>query len=161
MTKRGSLAYYLAAVVCGSFFFTLAQFLIGRDSTGTSNWARDFLFAFFIETIFACVPQLIAAFVLRRLASPLRWTQAWHWAIGGAGVYLMVFMVLGIVGAVFDRVAGGWSFARFGLYLFGQATRSIRGGIWQVLVAGALTSLVLYSVNNAFTREETNLRPVD
>ncbi|HLW98807.1 MAG TPA: hypothetical protein VKR82_09190 [Candidatus Acidoferrales bacterium] len=161
MTKRGSLAYYLAAVVCGSFFFTLAQFLIGRDNAGTSNWASDFLFAFFIETIFGCIPQLIAAFVLRRLASPLRWTQAWHWAIGGAGVYLLVFMVLEIAGAAFDRVAGGRSFSRFGLYLFGQPTRSIGGGIWQVLVAGALTSLVLYSVNNAFTREETNLRPAD
>jgi hypothetical protein len=150
MTKRGSLAYYLAAVVCGSFFFTLAQFLIGRDSTGASNWARDFLFAFFIETIFGCIPQLVAAFVLRRLASPLRWTQAWHWAIGGAGVYLFVFMVLGILGAAFDRVAAGWSFARFGLYLFGQATMSMRGGVWQVLAAGGVTALVLFSVNNAF-----------
>lgn len=155
MTKRGSLAYYMAAVVCGSFFFTLAQFIIGRDRGGSSNWARDFLFASFIGTIFGCVPQLLAAFVLRRLSKPLRWTNAWHWAVGGAGVYLLVLIVLGIAGAAFDRVAGGWSFASYGLYLFGQATMSLHGGIWQALAAGAMTSLVLFSVHRAFGREET------
>jgi hypothetical protein len=154
MTKRGSLAYYMAAIVCGSFFFTLAQFLIGRER-GSPNWPRDFLLAFFLGTIFGAVPQLLAAFALRRLASPLRWTEAWHWAIGGAGVYLLVLIVLGMLGGVFDRVAGGWRFASLGLYLFGQATMSVHGGIWQALTAGALTSLVLFSVHRAFGREET------
>lgn len=161
MTRRGSLAYYLAAVVCGSFFFTLAQFLIGRENSDFSNWARDFLFAFFIGTIFGCVPQLLAAFVLRRLATPLRWTKAWHWAIGGAGVYLLVLIVLGLLGGVFDRVASGWRFASFGLYLFGQANMSVHGAMWQALAAGALTALVLFSVHNAFTREETSMRPAN
>lgn len=154
MTKRGSLAYYLAAVVCGTFFFTLAQFLIGRDSTGSANWARDFLFAFFIDTIFGCVPQLLAAFMLRRLSTPLHWTKAWHWAVGGAGVYLLVLLGLGILGNAFNRFAAGRSFARFGLYLFGQTAISVNGGIYQVLAAGALTSLVLFSVHNAFTGGE-------
>jgi hypothetical protein len=154
MTKRGSLAYYMAAIVCGSFFFTLAQFLIGRESGSSSNWARDFLFAFFIGTIFGCIPQVLAAFVLRRLAGPLRWTNAWHWAVGGAGVYLLVLFVLGLLGAGFERVEGGWRFASLGLYLFGQATMSIHGGIWQALAGGALTSLVLFSVHRAFGREE-------
>ena len=155
MTKKGSLAYYLAAVVCGSFFFTLAQFLIGRDGALASNWARDFLFAFFIGTIFGCVPQLLAAFVLRQLAKPLRWTEAWHWAIGGAGVYLLVLIVLGVLGAGFDKLAKGWRFESYGLYLFGQATMSVNGGYWQALAAGALTSLVLFAVHRAFSRDET------
>jgi hypothetical protein len=155
MTKRGSLAYYMAAIACGSFFFTLAQFLIGREGASSSNWPRDFLLAFFLGTIFGAVPQVLAAFVLRRVAGPLRWTNAWHWAIGGAGVYLLVLIVLGLLGAGFDRVAGGWRFASLGLYLFGQATMSVHGGIWQALAAGALTSLVLFSVHRAFGRDET------
>lgn len=155
MTRRGSIAYYLAAVVCGSFFFTLAQFLIGRVSDGASDWAWAFLSAFFLETMFGCAPQLLSAFVLRRLAGPLHWTNPWHWAVGGAGVFLMVLIALGLLGAGFDRIAGGWRFASYGMLLFRQAAESLHGGVWQALAAGAPTALVLYSVNRAFGREET------
>jgi hypothetical protein len=155
MTRKGSIAYYLAAVVCGSFFFTLAQFIIGSANLGSvGDLARNFLFAFFLETIFGCVPQLLAAFVLRRLAAPLRWTEAWHWAIGGAGVFLLVLFVLSLLGAGFNRVAEGTRIASLGKYLFSQAADSLHGGIWQALAAGALTALVLFAVNRAFTREE-------
>jgi hypothetical protein len=154
MTRRGSLAYYLAAVVCGSFFFTLAQFIIGRaNQGGFKDLARNFLFAFFLETIFGCVPQLLAAFALRRMASPLRWTEAWHWAVGGAGAFLLVLYALSLLGAVFNRFAGGTRIAPLGQYLFSQAADSLHGGIWQALAAGALTALVLFAVNRAFTRE--------
>jgi len=153
MTRSGSLAYYLAAVVCGSFFFTLAHFLVGTDRGSDPDWARAFLFAFFLDTIFGGIGQIIAAFVLRRLAGPLRWTQAWHWAIGGAGVFLLVLIVLGMLGAVFDRVAAGSRIASLGPFVFGQAT--MRSGIWQTLSAGALTALVLFSVHRAFTPQGT------
>ena len=153
MTRSGSIAYYLAAVVCGSFFFTLAHFLVGTDRGNDPDWVRAFLFAFFLDTIFGCIPQILAAFVLRRLAGPLRWTKAWHWAIGGAGVFLLVLIVLGILGTAFDRVAGGSRIAPLGPFVFGQAT--MRSGIWQTLSAGALTALVLYSVQRAFGRQGT------
>jgi hypothetical protein len=152
MTRSGSLAYYLAAVVCGSFFFTLAHFLVGTDKGSDPDWARAFLFAFFLDTIFGGIGQIIAAFVLRRLAAPLRWTKAWHWAIGGAGVFLLVLIVLGMLGTAFDRVAAGSRIASLGPFVFGQA--SMRSGIWQTLSAGALTALVLFSVHRAFGRQE-------
>jgi hypothetical protein len=154
MTRTGSLAYYLAAVVCGSFFFTLAQFVIGRaNQGGVRDLASSFLFAFFLETIFGCVAQLLAAFALRRLASPLKWTEAWHWAVGGAGVFLLVLYALSLLGAGFNRVAGGTRIEPLGRYIFSQAADSLHGGIWQALAAGALTALVLFAVNRAFTRE--------
>jgi hypothetical protein len=90
---------------------------------------------------------------VRRLAGPLHWTKAWHWAIGGAGVFLLVLIILGIAGTAFDRIAAGSRISSFGPFLFGQA--SMRGGIWQTLSAGALTALVLYSVQRAFGRQET------
>jgi len=153
MTRSGSLAYYLAAVVCGSFFFTLAHFLIGTDRGSDPDWARAFLFSFFLGTIFMCIPQIFAGFVLRRLAGPLHWTKAWHWAIGGAGIFLMVLIVLGYLGGAFDRVAAGTRIAPLGPFVFGQA--SMRSGIWQTLSAGALTALVLFSVQRAFGGKET------
>jgi len=156
MTRKGSLAYYLAAVVCGSFFFTLAQFIIGRPNQGgVTDLARSFLFAFFLETIFGCVPQLLAAFVLRRLAVPLHWTEAWHWAVGGAGTFLLVLIALSVAGAAFDSIAGGSRVALIGQYFFRQAADSLHGGIWQALVAGALTALVLFAVNRAFARPDS------
>jgi hypothetical protein len=153
MTRSGSLAYYLAAVVCGSFFFTLAHFLIGTDRGSDPDWARAFLFSFFLGTIFMCIPQIFAGFVLRRLAGPLHWTKAWHWAIGGAGIFLLVLIVLGYLGGAFDRVAAGTRIASLGPFVFGQA--SMRSGIWQTLSAGALTALVLFSVQRAFGGKET------
>jgi hypothetical protein len=157
MTRKGSLAYYLAAVVCGSFFFTLAQFIIGRaNQGGFRDLASSFLGAFFLETIFGCAPQLLAAFVLRRLASPLRWTEAWHWAVGGAGAFLLVLYLLYLLGMVFNRFAGGTRIAPLGQYLFSQATDSLHGGIWQALAAGALTALVLFAVNRAFSPQAAN-----
>ena len=153
MTRSGSIAYYLAAVVCGSFFFTLAHFLVGTDRGSDPDWARAFLFSFFLGTIFMCIPQIFAGFVLRRLAGPLHWTKAWHWAIGGAGIFLLVLIMLGFAGTAFDRVAAGTRIASLGPFVFGQA--SMRSGIWQTLSAGALTALVLYSVQRTFCRQET------
>jgi hypothetical protein len=156
MTRTGSLAYYLAAIVCGSFFFTLAQFLIGRENHGgPPDWAKAFLFAFFLETIFGCVPQVLGALLLRRLAKPLRWTEAWHWAVGGAGLFVLVLITLGIIGAGFNRVANGPWLETLGRFFFGRAMDSLHGGIWQGLAAGGMTALVLYSVQRAFSRSET------
>jgi ABC-type Fe3+ transport system permease subunit len=90
---------------------------------------------------------------LRRLASPLKWTEAWHWAIGGAGVFLLVLYVLSMLGAGFYRVAAGSRIEPLGKYLFSQAADSLHGGVWQALAAGALTALMLFAVNRAFTRE--------
>jgi hypothetical protein len=157
MTRTGSLAYYMAAIVCGSFFFTLAQFLIGRENHGgPPDWAKAFLFAFFLETIFGLVPQVLGAFLLRRLAKPLRWTEAWHWAVGGAGLFVLVLITLGMIGTAFSRLASGPQLEQIGRFFFGRAMDSIHGGIWQGLIAGGLTALVLFLVQRAFSREETS-----
>ena len=154
MTRRGSLAYYMAGVVCGSFFYTLAYFLIGRRAQDMApaggNWARDFLFAFFLGTIFGWFPQIVAAALLRKVSYPLRWTEAWHWAVGGAGVFFFVFIPCAIAGGALERYTGGTRYEWVGQIFFGQAMLSVRTGIWQGLPAGAATSFVLYRVHRAF-----------
>ena len=156
MTRSGSLAYYLAGVVCGSFFYTLAHFITERPTRGLgTTWAGGLLEAFFIGTIFGWFPQIVAAFLLRRAARPLRWTEAWHWVVGGAGIFLLVFLILGILGAMIDQRTGGLGYGHWAQVLFGQATLSVRSGIWQGLAAGAATSFVLYRVNRAFLPQES------
>jgi hypothetical protein len=152
MTRTGSLAYYLAAIVCGSFFYTLVHSLADSSAGGPSgNWARDFLFLFFLGTIFGWFPQLVAAFLLRRVAVPLGWDRAWHWIVGGAGVYLFVFVVLGIAGAQLERYTAGTRYESINRILLGLDTLAARSGIWQGLLAGAATSFVLYRVHGAFS----------
>ncbi len=155
MTRRGSLAYYLAGVVCGSFFYTLAHFVTARPNRGIgTSWAGGLLEAFFIGTIFGWFPQIVAAFLLRRVSVPLRWSEAWHWVVGGAGIFLLVFVVLGVLGAAIDQRTGGLGYGRWAQILFGQATLSVRSGIWQGLAAGAATSFVLYRVHRSFLPAE-------
>ncbi len=155
MTRRGSLAYYLAGVVCGSFFYTLAHFITARPNRGIgTSWAGGLLEAFFIGTIFGWFPQIVAAFLLRRVSVPLRWSEAWHWVVGGAGIFLLVFVVLGMVGAAIDQRTGGLGYGRWAQIFFGQATLSDRSGIWQGLAAGAATSFVLYRVHRSFLPAE-------
>ena len=159
MTRHGSLAYYLAGVVCGSVFYTLAHFIIERPHRGMGgSWASDLLGAFFLGTIFGWFPQIVAAFLLRRVSGPLRWSEAWHWVVGGAGVFLLVFVVLGVTGAAIEQRTDGLGYGRLAQILFGEATLSVRSGIWQGLAAGAATSFVLYRVHRAFAPREDDAK---
>jgi hypothetical protein len=151
MTRSGSLAYYMAGVVCGSFFYTLVHFVAdfgNRASNGV--WGRDILLAFFLGTIFGWFPQIVAAFVLRKLSGPLKWSAAWHWVVGGAGIFLVVFLLIGIAGAQLEPLTAGTRYDGLERILFGQAMLSARSSVWQGLLAGAATSFVLYRVHRAF-----------
>lgn len=151
MTRTGSLAYYMAGIVCGSFFYTVVHFVMDSATRSAStNWPRDLLLAFFLGTIFGWFPQIVAAFLLRRLAAPLKWSEAWHWVIGGAGIFLFAFLILGVTGAQLERYTNGTRFDWLDQILFGQAMLAARAGVVQGLIAGALTSFVLYRVNRAF-----------
>lgn len=151
MTRTGSLAYYMAGIVCGSFFYTVVHFIADRNvRAASSNLPRDMLLAFFLGTIFGWFPQIVAAFLLRRVAVPLKWSQAWHWVVGGAGIFLFVFLVLGILGVQVQRFSSGPRFDAIQQIVFGQATLSARAGVAQGLISGALTSFVLYRVQRAF-----------
>ena len=85
MTRRGTFAYYLAAIVCGAFFIAAAYFAHSVWMFGASErWARDFLFAYFLAVIGGFLPTLLFAFLLRRAMRALQWQAAWRWLVAGA-----------------------------------------------------------------------------
>src|SRR5712692_10812235 len=88
MTRRGSLAYYLAAWVCGCFFMSFGLWLY-RDWQ-SKRWGSDMnssagLFVFFyFGMISGAFTALVFAFLLRRLADLIARQRPWLWMVFGA-----------------------------------------------------------------------------
>ena len=137
-----------ARAFCGGFRESRFETECGR---------RDILLAFFLGTIFGWFPQIVAAFVLRKLSGPLKWSAAWHWVMGGAGIFLVVFLVIGIAGAQLETLTAGTRYDWPEKILFGQATLSARASVWQGLLAGAATSFVLYRSASSVRAARWNL----
>jgi hypothetical protein len=85
MTKRGSIAYYLAAVVCGCFFLVVALAGLGERSLRVSSPGfRDVFLLYFLSIAYGSVSLLLFAFLLRLLARRIRWISSVEWMVGGA-----------------------------------------------------------------------------
>ena len=153
MTRRGSLAYYFAAVVVGSaslavLFYLFALWLGRVDSR--SNWARDIILINFYAIPLGMVPQIIIAFSLRKLAMRLGWRSHWAWAAAGMGVTCLTIWALGMLGAQVERMPGSpmW---RYPLLFILVGPRLIaQEAIWLTLPAGAVTAVILCRIHSAF-----------
>jgi len=152
MTRRGSLAYYLAAWICGCFFMSALVWLKDLASAphqlATPKGAFGLLFFCFYGLILGVFASLLGAFLLRRIAVAFRWTQAWQWALAGA---VLAPVVIGLLGGWWRRVMWHprapprW----LSLMAFGPAT-VLDAGLWLAIPAGAATALVLYRIHRAF-----------
>ena len=95
MTRRGSFAYYSAAIVCGCFFIAAAYHVHSVWMYGAGeSWARDFLFAYFLTIIGGFLSTLLFAFLLRRVLRALRWQAGWQWLVAGAVIGVALLWVL-------------------------------------------------------------------
>ena len=160
MTRRGSLAYYLAAWVCGSFFFAAACFFSAPKSSdyGLTPDARGFLAAIFFVLAFGWVFTLGFALLLRLLASLLPAGRARGWTISGGVLALLPALVIAFLQR--SSVEGPGSL-RFLEDLFGLGgTNGFRrpfhaaAGVLSMMLAGMATAYVLYRVNRAFAEQE-------
>lgn len=157
MTRQGSLAYYLAAWVCGGLFFAATSFIGAPDHSdfGITRDTRGFLVVSFFVLAYGWVFTLVFAFVLRRLARSFRWERPWPWAGCGGAVALAFGLAcsmlplpwlvrsswLRLFAGLFDlRAANG---AHFG-------TRSALAALATAL-AGMVTAFVLFRVDHAFS----------
>ena len=85
MTKRGSLAYYLAAVVCGGFFLVIALAGVGERSLRISSPGfRDIFLLYFLTLAYGSVALVLFAFLLRIIARRARWISPIEWMVSGA-----------------------------------------------------------------------------
>lgn len=84
MSRRGTLAYYFAAVVVGCFFMVLGVTAIGEGSLRFSTAGmRDFFLLYFLALVYGSFTMLLFAFLLRRVAGWLKWERAVAWVVGG------------------------------------------------------------------------------
>ncbi|MBI1749173.1 MAG: hypothetical protein HY234_02735 [Acidobacteria bacterium] len=99
MTRRGSLAYYFAAITLGSFFLAVTYYAhLLLDGAPRENIGRDFLVTYFFTVMLTLVPMLLCAFLLRRVAVAFRWSAPWPWMLCGAGLFLTLVQALGWLG---------------------------------------------------------------
>jgi hypothetical protein len=157
VTRRGTLAYYLAAWVIGSSSVAVMLWLISTfGAARESPSASIFLRIDFLSLIFGAPGSLVFAFLLRRLMQWWGTHAVWQWVLVGA--WLAVVPVLLLV-PLYERFSRSMNFNPgspgflLALILAGPGLLS-HSGIWQVPVEGAATAAVLCLVDRAFDRPE-------
>jgi hypothetical protein len=154
MTRRGSLAYYFAAVAFGCVLMTLGMWLPhgrpGWHGTPSTEGFSGFFVACFFGFLFGTAPSLIFGFVLRQLMHRLRWTEPWRWMTAGAAIaFVEVWILSKLAVAIRESPAGaGAEFAVAAFLAGADIVRTERH--WASLPVGALTALILFRVHGAF-----------
>jgi hypothetical protein len=165
MTRRGTLAYYLAAWVIGCFVLSVMAWVWASPQEGIPLAApARLLILYFLSLAYGAVDMLLFAFLLR--GAMLLWgTHAlWIWAlvgavIGAAVVRLLLWSGDMLVGASAPSGSGLLGYLLLAIWTAPNALR--QAGIWQAPVGGALTAVVLCLVDRAFNRpvEEAEAKP--
>jgi hypothetical protein len=156
MTRRGTLAYYLAAWVVGCFVVSLLAFLFGPQNAPTEG-AAGLLILYFLSLAYGAVDILLFAFLLRRAMRLWGTHNLWIWlgagaAIGSALVRLLLWSGDTLTGA---SSLSGRGLLAYLLLAFWTAPNALRlAGIWQAPAGGAATAAVLCLVDRAFNRPE-------
>ncbi|MHB8411109.1 MAG: hypothetical protein ACYDDI_04090 [Candidatus Acidiferrales bacterium] len=152
MTRHGSLAYYLAAWVCGCFFMSLAIWL--KDLAGPTvgfisfRSAFGFLIFYFYGLLLGAVAALLGGLLLRRAARLAKFRNAWQWIVAGAVATPVLTLILGSFArsaATQQTPLPGW----LNLISVGPSI-VLEAGLWLAAPAGAATAWVLYRVHRAF-----------
>ena len=158
MTRRGSLAYYLAAWVCGSFFMSFA-FWLGMVLS-SELFAEDvfrgvgFLGTCFFGFIFGAVPSILFAWILRRLMRLLRRENVWAWAAVGAILAFLLIWGLGSLGHLArDPRLRPYSALPIWPFLLVGPLAILDETIWITVPVGAAAASVLYAVHRAFAQK--------
>lgn len=150
MTRRGSLAYYLAAWVCGCFFMSATVWLEGLP-VPTARSVSDLLFVYFLSLMYGAVPALLFAFLLRRAARRMRCNRAWQWIAGGAILAPALTELFRRFASTDAWQVGGWRSWISVSLLSSSAIYANRSGMALITApAGAATAWVLFRVDRAF-----------
>jgi hypothetical protein len=158
MTRRGSLAYYLAAWVCGCFFMS-ATIWLESLSLPTEHSVSGLLFVYFLELMNGALPSLLFGFLLRRAANGMHWSRAWQWLTCGAILAPAMTALLGRLASVnaFEGSSGWRNWISVSLLASPAYAKAHWVGVLTA-PAGAATAWVLFRVDRAFGRpaNETN-----
>jgi len=155
MTRHGSLAYYLAAWVCGCLFATAAFWLdihVLRISSMQDVFNQvGFLAFYFFGLMFGAVPSLLFGWGLRRLMKPFPTSGAYIWAAAGGGLaLLLVWLLSGVAHLARDPRYLPYSALPIWPFLIVGPAYLAEGNIWLTLPVGAATAAILFAVQRAF-----------
>ena len=154
MTRRGTLAYYLAAWVIGCFVISLLVWILAQQDAPFAGPAR-LLVLYFLSLAYGAVDILLFAFLLRRVMRVWGTHSIALWALAGAVSAAVLVRLLLWSG---DALTGMTSLSGRGplgylLLAFWTAPNALRrAGIWQAPIGGALTAALLCLVDHAFNR---------
>jgi len=158
MTRRGTLAYYLAAWVIGCFVVSLLEWT-GEALTGTIPPISSLLTTYFFSLAFGAVAILLFSFLLRKWMRLLGTHNLWAWLASGAALGLLLIAALIHGQSALLSIRSG----EFGEFLFGvvlKAADALAGrNLWQAPVDGAITALVLRLVDKAFAGTNEAVEP--
>jgi hypothetical protein len=133
MTSRGSLAYYLAAWVCGCFFMAVGFWISLHIFRGPSS-----------QVTFQNVSLLGFAF----------FGLIWLWIAAGALVAISLIWCLGSLGQLArDPRYLPYSALPIWPFLLVGPLAMMEGSLWMTLPVGALTAAVLFAVYRAFEQQ--------
>jgi hypothetical protein len=158
MTRRGSLAYYLAAWVCGCFFMSTTIWLSSLWLPSVRS-VSDLLFVYFLYLMNGVLPMLLFGFVLRRAANGIGWNRTWQWIVGGAILAPALTALLGMMSSWQIFQGTGW---RDWIYESLLASSAIyTNPNWMAIItapAGAATAWVLFRIDRAFAAPASDTR---
>ncbi len=156
MTRRGSLAYYLASWVCGVFFFSFVRVLA---QPAYEDFPLALLMAFFIMSAVAWPTLILFAFLLRIITKALSIQDAARWiATGGA-----LAILFGAVFSPFQRTPAtalrSWINFQARLFTLTGFSENPYDFGWKVnalatALAGMATAYVLFRIDRAFAPRE-------
>lgn len=157
MTRRGSLAYYLAAWVCGCFFMSATIWMAGALHPTESRTAALLLYMYFLSLMFGAAMSLLFGFFLRIAAHALAWKHAWPWLGGGAILAPLLTAFLETIALSQALPGSSW---RDWIIVPLTGTYIMNGGSrWTALLAapaGAATAWVLFRIDRAFRLTSEN-----
>jgi len=156
MTRRGTLAYYLAAWVIGCFIVSLLAWAWAARNESSASFSM-LLMLYFVALMYGAVDILLFAFLLRRLMRLGGTHRVWSWMLAGAVLGAVLTRLLLWIGdslVPFSPLSGGGPIAYL-ILAFWTAPNALRlAGIWQAPVGGAATAVVLCLVDRAFNRRD-------
>jgi hypothetical protein len=151
MTRRGSLAYYLAAWVCGCFFMTICFAGLSAPSRFPQRIVLGLIYLYFLALFFGAFTSLLFGLLLRRIAQGLEFSRAWQWIFIGAILAPILVWALGSILLIQGR-ATEWLLP-IQLYFLYAPQLILSGGVrmlWRVIPAGAATAWLLCRIDRAF-----------
>lgn len=151
MTRTGSLAYYLAAWVCGCTFMGIFLWIPEIRGSASKGVAGLFFVTIALSLMCGAASSLAFGCLLRILADWIGWRKAWQWLLSGAILAPVLITVLGVFSS--SGMVKGNALRALYFFVFAGPGLIHTSQPWLLLltaVAGAATAWVLFRVHRAF-----------